>query len=234
MKGTPLLPVLLLLLPGGAAAAGAATEGPEGEEAYVVRFLVFQHQGYWDSPALSGGPFSSQAIRPQERGLERLPGSTVKAGKLPNFWAALSRDAGYRPLLQGIAVPPARSQAEARPVLIDVSRVASIRTPFAALDGVAGRPLRQAVGQTGKDSGPETGNWAEDRVQGTLTFHKGRYPHLTVDLWFREVQRWMPWGPDVRYYALHQSRRMKADRYYYFDHPRFGVLARIQKAEAPR
>lgn len=232
MKGLPLLPVLLLLLPAGASAAGAATGGPGAEEAYVVRFLVFQHQGYWDSPALGGGPFSSRAIRPDEGALERLPASPVKAGKLPAFWSALSRDGGYRPLLQGIIAPPARPQAEARPRVIDIGEVASIRAPFAALGSVAERPLRVAIGGAGAVPGAGIGNWAEDRIQGTLTFYKSRYPHLTVDLWLREVQRWMPWGPDVRYYVLHQSRRMKDGGYYYFDHHRFGVLARIEKVEA--
>jgi len=91
--------------------------------------------------------------------------------------------------------------------------------------------LRLAMGAPAGTSTSRPRDWATDRVTGTLTFHKGRYPHLAVDLWLTEIRRWMPWGPDIRHYSLHQSRRLKQDTYYYFDHPRFGVLARVEKVQ---
>jgi hypothetical protein len=49
-----------------------------------------------------------------------------------------------------------------------------------------------------------------------------------VNLVFSEPRRWMPWGVDRQHHLLVQSRRLLPDRYYYFDHPRFGVIARIE------
>ncbi len=74
-------------------------------------------------------------------------------------------------------------------------------------------------------------HWNADQLRGTLRLYKGRYAHLDVGLVFTEQRRWLPWGLDVRHHTLRQSRRMLPERYYYFDHPRFGVIARIDRLE---
>lgn len=222
--------LLLALFP--LASTNAVTGDPgEEREVYALRYLVFQHQDFWDDPAFADGPPSSSLQRPSPEDQERLSGSMPEAGRLEGFWRALAESSRYRPLRGGVSVPLAHPEDEARPLPVTGDWPASIRPAFAALEGPAERPMRLAVGDSAVPSASIPGDWSRDRVRGTLTFHKGRYPHLTVDLWLTEIRRWMPWGPDIRHYSLHQSRRLKVDQYYYFDHPRFGVLARVEKLQ---
>lgn len=213
MRGTTAAVFLL----GGSLVAGAqaATEGPETErkEAYRVRYLIFLHQGYWDNPLdAEGEPQSANANAD---------------GPMGPVWEKLSESSRYRPLVRDLQVPFAGPRDEAEPIAVSASWPASIRPPFAAMEGVADRPMRLALEASWAPE--ETGDRAfQDRLRGTLTFSKGRYAHLDVNLVFREAQRWMPWGVDVRHYFMQQSRRILPNRFYYFDHPRFGVLAHIK------
>lgn len=208
----------------------AATQGPAPEDKvpYVVRYLVFQHQGYWDDPLDSAGPERSE---PQVTGAG--PGNTQAqdvqngASGMDRLWTKLSDSSRYRPLLQGLAVPFAVPEDQAAAIPLGGSWPASIRPPFNAMGDLADRPMRLLMG-AGWAPPEMDGPWGRDRVQGAVTFHKGRYAHLAVDLVFTEATRWMPWGLDVRRYHLTQSRRLLPNRYYYFDHPRFGLIARIE------
>lgn len=220
MKRTALALTLLLAMP---AMATAATQGPAPEDKvpYVVRYLVFQHQDYWDSPLDVSGP--------DDRG--PTSGGAVGSGQGPDpmdrLWTKLSESRRYRPLLQGLAVPFALPQDQAEPIPLSGSWAPSIRPAFDALDGPADRPMRLVMG-AGWAPPQIDGAWGRDRLQGYLTFHKGRYAHLSVELVFSEALRWMPWGLDVRHYHMAQSRRLLPNRFYYFDHPRFGLIARIE------
>jgi len=213
VKGTS---VALVLLAGSLTGAQAATGEPGQKESYKVRYLIFQHQGYWDNPLDAEGP-----------------GKTDRRGNsqtLDSLWTRLSKSSRYRPLLQGLEVPFAKSREAAEAIAISDQWPASLRPPFAGMQGPADRLLRltkgRAFGAYSVTTGPGT-----DRVFGSLTFYKGRYAHLEVNLAFVEDQRWMPWGLDRRYYFLQQSRRLLPNRFYYFDHPRFGVIARIEPME---
>lgn len=214
----------VLLLTTGLTGAPAATQGPQTAEKvpYVVRYLVFQHLGYWDDPLDSPGP---------EGGGEASTGSGTQLAdddqSLKPLWDKLAASSRYRPLLRGTAVPFAKPRDQAEPIPVDGQWPASIRPPFAAMNGPADRPLRLIMGH-GWAPPALDGEWGRDTLGGSLTFHKGRYAHLRVDLVFTEAQRWMPWGLDRRHYFLRQSRRILPNRTYYFDHPRFGVVARIE------
>lgn len=223
---------VLTLLAGAAALvtspAGAVAEGPSDQEEtpYVVRFLLFQHQDYWDDPALASPPRRDElALRADGAGSGNAP---EEEDPMEGLWERLSRDDDYRPLAQGTLTAPAVPEEEATPVTLEESWPASIRPGFAALEGVADRPLRTLLGDGGGD---QPADWITDRLQGSLTFHKGRYAHLAVNLALTEHRRWMPWGVDTRHYFLRQSRRLLPDQYYYFDHPRFGLIARIEERE---
>ncbi len=80
-----------------------------------------------------------------------------------------------------------------------------------------------------------------DRLEGTLTFHRGRFLHLSVDLQLNEM---LPLAINNNYaadtitppstlYRLTESRRIKTSQSNYFDHPRFGVLAIVEKINSP-
>ena len=227
MKRTALAFSLALTLSGTGLAATQGP-GPEDKVPYVVRYLVFQHQGYWDDPLDSAGP-----ERPEPQmggaGTTNAQAQAAQNGTSPmdRLWTKLSDSRRYRPLLQGLAVPFAVPADQADPLPLSGSWPASIRPPFDAMTGLADRPMRLLMG-AGWAPPEMDGPWGRDRLQGSLTFHKGRYAHLAVDLVFTEAVRWMPWGLDVRRYHLTQSRRLLPNRYYYFDHPRFGVIARIE------
>lgn len=67
-------------------------------------------------------------------------------------------------------------------------------------------------------------------IEGTVTFHKARYHHLNFALTFKTY--------DARYgkainVTLNQSRRIKLDEVNYFDHPLFGVIAKVTEYERP-
>jgi hypothetical protein len=220
--------VALALVAGSLGTAWGATEGPSpGEKVpYVVRYLVFQHQGYWDDPLDAPGPDPEAAVTYDTAG-SRDKGTASGSDPMASLWRKLSESSRYRPLLRGLAVPFAKPRDEAEPITIDQRWTASIRPPFDAMANLADRPIRLAMGADWAP--PEVdGDWGSDRVRGHLVFYKGRYAHLAVDLTFTEAQRWMPWGLDVRHHFMRQSRRLLPNRFYYFDHPRFGVITRIE------
>ncbi|MEF8793789.1 CsiV family protein [Thiohalorhabdus sp.] len=226
MRGTT---AAVLLLATNLSGVQAATGGPETErkEPYQVRFLVFQYQGYWDSPLATRGPDAQT-----DGGTEGSDGGADSGGTEGNStmgtaWDKLRESARYRPLLRDLAVPFDYPREKAEPIPLSGSWPASIRLPFAAMDSLADRPIRLASGRSWAREGFGAHPFS-DRIRGSITFSKGRYPHLDVDLVFTEAQRWMPWGVDVRHYFMRQSRRILPNRFYYFDHPRFGLIAYIE------
>lgn len=221
----------LVLLVAGLGGAQAATQGPgpEDQVPYMLRYLVFQHQGYWDDPLDAGGPSDRAAGEARVHHPDRLPDESADNPMKP-LWKKLADSRRYRPLFQGVAIPFAQPEEAAVPMAVGGQWPASIRPPFDAMTPVADRPMRVVRGQGWAPPFDRNG-WGGDRVQGTLTFHKGRYAHLAVDLALTEDQRWMPWGLDRKRFFLRQSRRLLPNRFYYFDHPRFGVIARIEPLE---
>jgi len=93
------------------------------------------------------------------------------------------------------------------------------------------------------------------RLDGTISLYLGRYLHLVVDLALehREPQRMPPdrdrirsYGDDSRargfgfeaadivpitYYAIREDRILRSNETRYFDHPKFGVIARVTRLE---
>lgn len=83
-------------------------------------------------------------------------------------------------------------------------------------------------------------------LDGTLTLYLGRYLHLVVDLQLRKPELELPaeTSPGFNafdtapamptpptYYRLRESRIVKNGELRYFDHPKFGVLARVTRVE---
>lgn len=191
---------------------------------YAVRYILFQHMDRWDDPLSATGPAAiHDAPKSNEAG---SPGA-----RFDELWKKLKEAPAYRPLRRDFIVPYAVPREQAEPQELDDQWPASIAPAFAAQGDVAERPVRAALGdawQIATDDRPLAA-WGQDRLRGTLTFHKGRYAHLEADLLFVEERRWMPWGVDRELFHLHQSRRMLPDQLYYFDHPRFGLVVEVRE-----
>jgi hypothetical protein len=66
-------------------------------------------------------------------------------------------------------------------------------------------------------------------IDGTIRFFMSRFLHLSVNLQFRDPASADPAAPTV--YRMNEQRRIKSLELNYFDHPRFGVLARVVPVE---
>jgi len=62
-------------------------------------------------------------------------------------------------------------------------------------------------------------------LDGTVRFFMSRFLHLSVNLRFRDPASVDPAAPVI--YQINEQRRIKSLELNYFDHPRFGVLARV-------
>ncbi len=77
-----------------------------------------------------------------------------------------------------------------------------------------------------------------DSVEGTITLIRERYLHLDMDLLLMTTgtggQVLYSDGPgSVPAYRLSEKRRVRSGELHYFDHPRFGVIARVTPYESP-
>jgi hypothetical protein len=81
-------------------------------------------------------------------------------------------------------------------------------------------------------------------LDGTLTLYLGRYLHLVVDLQLRQPEpepqsssgfngfNAMPEEPTLpTFFRIQEDRIMKNGELRYFDHPKFGMLARVTRVE---
>lgn len=72
----------------------------------------------------------------------------------------------------------------------------------------------------------------ENSIEGTVKLMRERYLHLDLDLFLMSSNG----NPEVHYsddahnvplFELREKRRIKSTEVFYFDHPRFGVIARV-------
>ncbi len=75
-------------------------------------------------------------------------------------------------------------------------------------------------------------------VEGSITLIKERYLHLDVNLLLMTARGSTPAlyadGPGSRpAFRLAEKRRIKSNELHYFDHPRFGMIARVTPYESP-
>ncbi|ORU90353.1 MAG: hypothetical protein A6F71_05140 [Cycloclasticus sp. symbiont of Poecilosclerida sp. M] len=68
-----------------------------------------------------------------------------------------------------------------------------------------------------------------ETLYGSITFHRGRFLHVDVDLQLSDANTAFPLEP--RLLRLTQTRRFRTSQLHYFDHPHFGVLAKVEKLE---
>ncbi len=95
------------------------------------------------------------------------------------------------------------------------------------------RPMLIQVGERGG------GN---SRIEGFLGITRGRYLHLDARLWYATnatqsapttiAESALP-ADEPSYMELREQRRMRSGELHYLDHPKFGVLARIDPIQPP-
>lgn len=71
-----------------------------------------------------------------------------------------------------------------------------------------------------------TGHGPLAQLEGTLRLTLRRYLHLDVDLQWTDDD-----GREHRAVTLREQRRMRSGELHYFDNPRFGVLAHVQRVD---
>lgn len=80
-----------------------------------------------------------------------------------------------------------------------------------------------------------------NRLEGSITFHRGNYLHLDIDLQLTKSSPVTANENDSAYpaiatairYRLLESRRIKSSESNYFDHPRIGVIAIVEAIDSP-
>jgi hypothetical protein len=79
------------------------------------------------------------------------------------------------------------------------------------------------------------------RIEGFLGITRGRYLHMDTRLWYAADRTQNPTsadapaivGDDAPYMELREQRRMRSGELHYLDHPKFGVLARVDPVVPP-
>lgn len=118
----------------------------------------------------------------------------------------------------------------------DADRQATGQPPADQGDGTVLPPTPAVVPVS--DEAAASPSWL---LNGDIGLAQSRYLHLDVDLVYQVNTPADPSQQDsvigdtmiTQTYRLTQSRRIRSDKLYYFDHPRFGVLARVTPYTPP-
>jgi hypothetical protein len=84
-------------------------------------------------------------------------------------------------------------------------------------------------------------NYGLFELEGTIAITLGRYLHANVELWLHDMNEiellasanQQPGQQDIQWMQLNESRRMRSTELHYLDHPKFGVLIKIEPVEVP-
>ena len=75
----------------------------------------------------------------------------------------------------------------------------------------------------------------DPQISGQVTFYEQRYLHLRLDMVVEELllQSDPSLGRELVQVRFQGDRRVRIGETHFFDHPRFGVLARVERIEEP-
>jgi len=72
------------------------------------------------------------------------------------------------------------------------------------------------------------------RIEGFLGITRGRYLHMDARLWYAvNAHQTATDAEEPGYMELREQRRMRSGEMHYLDHPKFGVLARVDPIQPP-
>lgn len=190
---------------------------------YQVELLVFEHldsrgvqREYWPPPA--DLPDISAAVSAEStNAITSLPAERLSVHR---YWENLRRSQGFRPVLAAGWRQALDADGNAAPVRIH----AGPPRPEAAQDG-----------------------YTPHRVDGVIRLNQGRYMHVKADLiWIdslaagEQPRGLQPYrGAAVglgeprhwQGFPMRQSRRIREGELHYLDHPRFGILLKVERME---
>lgn len=157
--------------------------------------------------------------------LGRIPFTPVakEQQQLNDIYAQIRWSKHYTPLHQAAWIQPGYARDDPHPVQIKLDTAPDVRGLNAFGEVIS--PYDSLV----------TG------VRGTIDVTLGSYLHVNVDLIYREPNsnnqdefssiEGYEIAPSYQDYRLQESRRVKLNDIYYFDHPAIGVVARVVRAE---
>jgi hypothetical protein len=181
---------------------------------YAIEVVVFENTGpdtsdgeLWTSGTLDADV--ADAVLPESRLVEDSPMNALAD--------RLGADPGYKLLYHDRWVQDAAARSATTPVRITNAPVTGSPYPTA--------PAEQ--------------------LDGFVRLHRARFLQIETDLAFRPAAAAtaLPFSqPDVTAggmvaqptYILREKRRVKYDEIHYIDHPKFGMLVMVSKAEAPQ
>ncbi|MEM9303195.1 MAG: CsiV family protein [Pseudomonadota bacterium] len=211
--------------------AAVAQEPAATEDRFQVEVVVFSHTGPkmahfrpTNEPDIGGSLRLDELAEPTEEFLAspqivmELPFEPVEPQRLASVASRLERLGRYR-------VEAVRAWRQPAEVFGDAQRV-RIRGDDPL------RPLPAAQPTLGIAT-PTVEREPDWRVDGSMSFERGRFPHIRVDLVFRRPLREgaeaVPYAADAmddhHSYRLRQRQQIRLGEPQYFDHPQFGVIA---------
>ena len=173
-------------------------------------------EGRVRSRLVSGEPEELELIPTFEQsGLRLLPAEQFQ---LTGAYDRLVRLDAYRPLIHAGWIQPTVEQAETTPV-----RLRRISDPPLRLDGTVSlylsRFLHLVVDLALEKQGGAAGMTADRPYQPSYGSERYAYG--------------LPIIQPSTYFRIQEDRIMRTDEVRYFDHPKFGVIARVARIEAP-
>jgi len=219
---TPLF--LLILLPLAAGAQDDVTEELEEIRRYTIEMIIFKY-----AQSVSTGSEIFPADEPPEE--ELFPEDDILPREEP---------------------PPEEPSLDTVPALVHDVEFARLEEDEYSMDEIMGRLERLEVYDPIMHFGWTQITWPEEQTRpvqlaslarppqgldGTLTLYLSRFLHLVVDLEldapddpYVDAARFdSPVGP-VRF-RINENRILRSGELRYFDHPKFGVLAKVTRVE---
>ena len=192
-----------------AALVAALVSAPAFAERYRVDLIVFADKtGAGTESALAVQvPNLKGALEPTDTAALRAAGIEMLPEDqfgLNDAWNHLRNSRNHQPLLRYAWIQ------NDPPADRTVSLHIRYGSPFAALDAA--------------------GSSAVYPLDGSVALLVTRYLHFDADLVWTETAG----AGELGSYRLHERRRMRRDEIHHLDSPKLGLLARVQKAEAPK
>ena len=205
---------------------------------FEVQLLVFEHLG-----GAGNEQWPADPVLPDTREAESLGPAAdrvayartrIEEDILPGHWKRLEDSEHYRPLLRVAWAQPGQERDD-NAIALRINSEEQVEAP--TYSGPWGFTMEVAE----EESEPVY------RLDGTITVTLGRFLHLRPWLVLTEAPDdedavdvgqtdsltplWMDEDQRLQRYVLKESRRMRSNTLHYIDHPRFGILVRIDRLD---
>ncbi len=223
-------------------APAAVADEAEETRWYEVQLLVFEHLGgagneQWPANPTLPDTREAETLRPAADDRVAYARTRREENILPGHWDRLDDSDAYRPLLRVAWAQPGQPRND-EATSLRLHGEQQIEAP--AYSGPWGFTMA-IPDEEQEEQAPVY------RLDGTVTVTLGRFLHLHPRLVLTEspddegavdvgqadtlVPLWMDEEQRLQRYVLDESRRMRSNELHYIDHPRFGILVRIDRMD---